>query len=317
MPTMANFISTTTTNDTNHHHHHDQPSWADEFLNFSSTRRVAHRRSISVDSVAFLDRPLEEETRGVIVNAMTTEPNMFDHLDDEQLKAMFTDDITFTVPPMTTVSSSSPSTPPTSDQNSNNDEKLTPGEVESSCKVHETQASEPPSTSNGGDHIIDPKRVKRILANRLSAQRSRVKKLQYISELERSVTALQSEVSALSPRVAFLDRQRLMLTVENSALKQRIAALAQDKIFKDAHQEALKREIERLTQVYQRQQSLKKMNVNPTPPLPQNGGPQLEGMDLFMCEQDIVENLPAFYQGRVCIDDLTFSPLPKRRGPRH
>ncbi|KAE8667810.1 Basic leucine zipper 61 [Hibiscus syriacus] len=305
---MANFISTTTvTNDSNHqNHHHDQPSWADEFLNFSTTHRGAHSRSISVDSIAFLNQPLEEETRGVIVNAMMTEPNMLDRLDDEQLKAMFTDEVTFTVPPIMTVSSSSPSTPPTSDQNSNNDEKPARGEVESSCKVNETQAAEPPSTSsNGGDHIIDPKRVKRILANRQSAQRSRVKKLQYISELERSVTTLQSEVSALSPRVTFLDRQRLMLTVENGALKQRIAALAQDKIFKDAHQEALKREIGRLTQVYQHQQRLKKMNINHPPPslLPQNGGPQLEGMDRFICEQDIVENLPAFYQSRLCIDD--------------
>jgi hypothetical protein len=65
----------------------------------------------------------------------------------------------------------------------------------------------------------------------------------------------------LSPRVAFLDHQRLLLNVDNSAIKQRIAALAQDKIFKDAHQEALKREIERLRQVYH-QQSLKKMENN-------------------------------------------------------
>jgi hypothetical protein len=43
----------------------------------------------------------------------------------------------------------------------------------------------------------------------------------------------QMEVSALSPRVAFLDHQRSLLTVGNSHLKQRIAALAQDKIFKD------------------------------------------------------------------------------------
>ena len=47
---------------------------------------------------------------------------------------------------------------------------------------------------------------------------------------------LQMEVSALSPRVAFLDHQRSLLTVGNSHLKQRIAALAQDKIFKDGIQ---------------------------------------------------------------------------------
>lgn len=38
---------------------------------------------------------------------------------------------------------------------------------------------------------LDPKRAKRILANRQSAQRSRMRKLQYISELEKSVTRLQ------------------------------------------------------------------------------------------------------------------------------
>jgi len=46
---------------------------------------------------------------------------------------------------------------------------------------------------------------------------------------------LKAEVSVLSPRVAFLDHQRLLLNVDNSALKQRIAALAQDKLFKDGN----------------------------------------------------------------------------------
>ncbi|XP_022735038.1 basic leucine zipper 34-like [Durio zibethinus] len=267
MPTKANFISTATAivNDSNNRNH--QPSWVDEFLEFSSARRGARRRSIS-DSIAFLEQPLEEEC-GDESRAMMTETNVFDRLDDEQLMSMFSDDVVVTVP-APTVPSSNPSTP-TSDQNSNNDEKpvpsldlqqpkTEPGEVESSCELPEPQ---PPTTSNG-DPIIDPKRVKRILANRQSAQKSRVRKLQYVSELERSVTTLQTEVSALSPRVAFLDHQRLILNVDNSALKQRIAALAQDKIFKDAHQEALKKEIERLRQVYQQQQSLKKISTSTT-----------------------------------------------------
>ncbi|MBA0848281.1 hypothetical protein Goshw_000003 [Gossypium schwendimanii] len=290
LPTMANFISTTANTATMNASHHHQPSWVDEFLDFSSARRGAHRRSIS-DSIAFLEQPLVEECRDSNTNhnnnAMITETNVFDRLDDEQLMSMFSDDVAVTMAAAPTLSSSNPSTP-TSDQNSNNDEKPVPsldlqqpknepGEVESSCKP-ETQAAQPPSTSNG-DPIVDPKRVKRILANRQSAQRSRVRKLQYISELERSVTTLQTEVSALSPRVAFLDHQRLILNVDNSALKQRIAALAQDKIFKDAHQEALKKEIERLRQVYQQQQSLKKMNSNNSnnhhaPPSQQPSQPQ-------------------------------------------
>lgn len=45
----------------------------------------------------------------------------------------------------------------------------------------------------------------------------------------------KAEISVLSPRVAFLDHQRLVLNVDNSVLRQRIAALSQDKIFKDGN----------------------------------------------------------------------------------
>ncbi|KAK6934205.1 Basic-leucine zipper domain [Dillenia turbinata] len=184
---------------------------------------------------------------------------------------MFSDNVVAANGPPITLSSLNPSTP--SNQNSNIEEKPTlvenqpppkrePGEVESSCKLEPQQSTPPPSSTTAAattDPIIDPKRVKsritRILANRQSAQRSRVRKLQYISELERSVTTLQESV--LSPRVAFLDHQRLVLNVGNGALKQRIAALAQDKIFKDAHQEALKKEID----IYH-QQNRKRMNSN-------------------------------------------------------
>ncbi|XP_039171244.1 basic leucine zipper 6 [Eucalyptus grandis] len=247
-----------------------QPSWVDEFLEFSSTRRGAHRRSAS-DSIAFLEG-------GEYQNSVRHNGGYggFDRLDDEQLMSMFSEDGSMTVtvaalPPPP--SSSAPSTP--SDQNSNSEEikpapanadptmrrqspKTKPGtlEADSSCKAAQA--------SSNADAVFDPRRVKRILANRQSAQRSRVRKLQYISELERSVTTLQSEVSELSPRVAFLDHQRLILNVDNSALKQRIAALAQDKIFKDAQQEALKKEIERLRRVYQQQNVKKTADVTAT-----------------------------------------------------
>ncbi|CAA7060659.1 unnamed protein product [Microthlaspi erraticum] len=266
------------------------PSWMDEFLDFSATRRGTHRRSIS-DSIAFLEAP----SSGV-------GNHHFDRFDDEQFMSMFNDDVHqnhnnsnnshnhhSNVGP--TRSSSNTSTPsdhnsltddddnkeqPPSDHNNHMDTTANHNnnnaagnnynetdEVQSQCKTEPQDGPSANQNSGGssGNRIHDPKRVKRILANRQSAQRSRVRKLQYISELERSVTSLQTEVSVLSPRVAFLDHQRLLLNVDNSAIKQRIAALAQDKIFKDAHQEALKREIERLRQVYH-QQSLKKMENN-------------------------------------------------------
>ncbi|XWS30026.1 hypothetical protein CRYUN_Cryun24cG0082600 [Craigia yunnanensis] len=257
----------------------NNPCWVDELLDFSSARRGTHRRSIS-DSNAFLEAPMLEECRGgsnALPGAGTTN-NDFDKFDDEQFMSMFTDNMPNAVAP--TVSSSNPSTP--SDHNSINEDLKQQIEmirnesevVQSECKAESQKAATPNATTNTPtDRIIDSKRVKRILANRQSAQRSRVRKLQYISELERSVSSLQAEVSVLSPRVAFLEHQRLLLNFDNSALKQRIAALAQDKIFKDAHQEALKREIERLRQVYH-QQNQKKMENNaahsptltPTPP---------------------------------------------------
>ncbi|XP_058221562.1 basic leucine zipper 61-like [Rhododendron vialii] len=244
------------------------PSWVDEFLDFSSVRRTAYRRS-ETDSIAFL--PLLEE-------CPTSPPprtavhgggaDGFERLNDEQLMSMFADEVAVEVVGPT-ASSSDPTTP--SDHNTNDEEKPRlpqdhqkkrpkeePREVQDGSCKSDPPTTKPSKNAAGGDTVVDPKRIKRILANRQSAQRSRVRKLQYISELERSVTSLQSEVSALSPRVAFFDHQRLILNVDNSTLKQRIAALVQDKIFKDAHQEALRKEIERLTQVY-REQNNKEM----------------------------------------------------------
>jgi hypothetical protein len=45
--------------------------------------------------------------------------------------------------------------------------------------------------------LLDPKRAKRILANRQSAARSKERKLRYIGELERRVAVLENEVSEL------------------------------------------------------------------------------------------------------------------------
>ncbi|XP_024530486.1 basic leucine zipper 34 isoform X1 [Selaginella moellendorffii] len=140
--------------------------------------------------------------------------------------------------------------------------KTEPDEVQSvnaseapgSMTIATTVGAKQPTASSHIDPNMDPKRAKRILANRQSAQRSRVRKLQYIAELERSVTALQAEVSALTPQVAFLDHQRILLNVDNNSIKQRITSLIQDKCFKDAQNEALTRELQRLRQMVLQQQ---------------------------------------------------------------
>ncbi|KAG6419469.1 hypothetical protein SASPL_121691 [Salvia splendens] len=229
----------------------NNPMWIDEFLDFSSAHRGSHRRSMS-DSIAFLEAPTAEECLKSNSSAVGKDGG-FEGLDDDQLMSMFNDDVA--------PGASNPSSP--SDHNSINDDgpavhpKSEPQEDDDGLYASAAM-------DNSGERIADPKRIKRILANRQSAQRSRVRKLHYISELERSVSSLQAEVSVLSPRVAYLDHQRLVLNVDNSVLKQRIAALAQDKVFKDAHQEALKREIERLRQIYYEQNMKKMENDSPS-----------------------------------------------------
>nr|GEU55623.1 transcription factor RF2b-like [Tanacetum cinerariifolium] len=49
---------------------------------------------------------------------------------------------------------------------------------------------------------IDPKRAKRIMANRQSAARSKERKARYITELERKVQTLQTEATTLSAQLA-------------------------------------------------------------------------------------------------------------------
>ncbi|ESQ29617.1 hypothetical protein EUTSA_v10023536mg [Eutrema salsugineum] len=86
------------------------------------------------------------------------------------------------------------------------------------------------------------------------AQRSRVRKLQYISELERNVQALQAEGSKVSAELDFLNQRNLILSMENKALKHRLESIAQDKLIKQLEQEVLENEIGRLRALYQQQQ---------------------------------------------------------------
>ncbi|KAK7359105.1 hypothetical protein VNO77_01051 [Canavalia gladiata] len=95
----------------------------------------------------------------------------------------------------------------------------------------------------------DTKRAKQQFA-----QRSRVRKLQYIAELERNVQALQAEGSEASAELEFLNQQNLILSMENKALKQRLESLAQEQLIKYLEQEVLEREIGRLRALYQQQQ---------------------------------------------------------------
>ncbi|KAH9623294.1 hypothetical protein KSS87_006097 [Heliosperma pusillum] len=75
--------------------------------------------------------------------------------------------------------------------------------------------------------LIDPKRAKRIWANRQSAARSKERKMRYIAELERKVQTLQTEATSLSAQLTLLQRDTNGLTAENSELKIRLQTMEQ------------------------------------------------------------------------------------------
>ncbi|KAG2308803.1 hypothetical protein Bca52824_028551 [Brassica carinata] len=94
--------------------------------------------------------------------------------------------------------------------------------------------------------LIDPKRAKRIWANRQSAARSKERKTRYIFELERKVQTLQTEATTLSAQLTLLQRDANGLTVENNELKLRLQTMEQRVQLQDELNEALKEEIQHL-----------------------------------------------------------------------
>lgn len=94
--------------------------------------------------------------------------------------------------------------------------------------------------------MTDPKRAKRILANRQSAARSKERKMRYISELEHKVQTLQTEATTLSAQLTLLQRDSTGIASQNNHLKFRLQAMEQQAQLRDALNEALTAEVQRL-----------------------------------------------------------------------
>ncbi|KAJ1290460.1 hypothetical protein BS78_02G245300 [Paspalum vaginatum] len=97
--------------------------------------------------------------------------------------------------------------------------------------------------------IADPKRVKRILANRVSAAKSKERRQKYMGELERKVHVLQMETTTLASKAALTQREYEALKIQNNEMKIRLQALDQQALLKDALNEALSSEVQRLKHI--------------------------------------------------------------------
>ncbi|RWW64877.1 hypothetical protein BHE74_00027853 [Ensete ventricosum] len=94
--------------------------------------------------------------------------------------------------------------------------------------------------------VIDPKRAKRILANRQSAARSKQRKANYIVELERKVQTLQTEATTLSAQLTLFQKDISELATENAGLKLWLQSMEQQAQLNEGISDGLKQEVERL-----------------------------------------------------------------------
>ncbi|XAR53538.1 hypothetical protein NMG60_11022134 [Bertholletia excelsa] len=245
--TIYDPASPTSSNDIELYHRHqksisqsfvleDQPAWLDDLLNESETDKKGKllRRSAS-DSVTLLDglvslpclAPLidynsssSSETTSILESACTYGPNSprnkgrLNFPEDSMVSAL-------------------------SDYLSCNHVQCLNAGLSVSGVV---QSDLPKGTNNtSGETKTETKSVKRH-----SGQRSRVRKLQYIAELERTVEVFQTLGADLTVSVASQFQSRLALSVENSKLKQQLSRLQQEKMFLDDQYQFLKKEVERL-----------------------------------------------------------------------
>lgn len=257
----------------------EQPSWLDELLNEPETPvRKGHRRSSS-DSFAYLDagsmsnidympvshdenkfRPMVSSplwgsqnfdlSKETPQGSLYHDPNLYGKRKNRALElksapANHTGGARLSRDNAVTQSAGASAAPPEADP--------IPAEKQDQNESgsHDFRIS---SEKKDGSHAKTPSENDTKRAKQQFAQRSRVRKLQYIAELESNVQALQAEGSEVSAELEFLNQQNLILNMENKALKQRLESLAQEKLIKYLEHEVLEREIGRLRALYQQQQ---------------------------------------------------------------
>ncbi|XP_051146517.1 uncharacterized protein At4g06598 [Andrographis paniculata] len=245
----------------------EQPSWLDELLEEPETpMRRGHRRSSS-DSFAYLDSSANVGNMGMNYSAQDDNNNKQKNItpalspwhspDFDIYRGVWKGSFPMDQNTLLGKTKSKPWEPlvaparglPLSRGNSVEEKPTGKKDMFESGHQDPKGLSEKKDTSHAKSSETDSKRAKQQFA-----QRSRVRKLQYIAELERNVQSLQAEGSEVSAEVEFLNQQNLILSLENKALKQRLESLAQEQLIKYLEHEVLEREVGRLRTLYQQQQ---------------------------------------------------------------
>ncbi|KAL2536311.1 uncharacterized protein Fot_17702 [Forsythia ovata] len=154
------------------------------------------------------------------------------------------------------------------------------------------------------DPNMDPKRLRRTISNRLSAQRSRIRIVHYIHVMEKIVKDLQESISFVKSQIESHKEKQKSLVVQNDNLQQEVEICANEIKLRQTKLEAQKLELQNLKELEKNMQKRQHGYSTGLQPLPDYSfnQPNLEQIQSFGFHQyGHVQQLPIsgfdpFYQ---------------------
>ncbi|XP_027932887.1 uncharacterized protein LOC114188513 [Vigna unguiculata] len=129
---------------------------------------------------------------------------------------------------------------------------------DSSSNAEQSQAEMAPVEPN----VMDPK-LRRLFSNRLSAQRSRQKKVKLVEELEHRHIMLQDQLAQLQPIQARQQSRMHSLMVEEQTLFHEMEYLQKKAMLRDAEDEKNRKKKSRLENLRDIKQQLLNLHIDP------------------------------------------------------
>ncbi|KAM3373943.1 hypothetical protein P3S68_012657 [Capsicum galapagoense] len=105
-----------------------------------------------------------------------------------------------------------------------------------------------------GNPNVDVKKLRRTITNRLSAQRSRTKQVEYIADLEKKVKDLQNTIAFVVPEIEYMKDYSMKLQEENEMLQRQLDSVTDNANQRCAQIEELKVELKRLEKLVNAQE---------------------------------------------------------------
>ncbi|KAE9460987.1 hypothetical protein C3L33_07112, partial [Rhododendron williamsianum] len=163
------------------------------------------------------------------------------------------------------------------------------------------------------DTNMDDKRFRRILSNRISAQKSRTRKLQYVNDMERKRKDLEVEIATLAPLIENEQEKQKRLQMENFFLKERISVCEDRAKLSIALVEENRAVIRRLKEVYAAQQNMYSMQVGDqefwnSSTRVNNDDEQMMMMMMMIGDSDSSPKVPMAEDQALSFNSLTIDP---------